>query len=57
MPYKVINQANSTNRKSRLNKELKRYQEYLEAVSTRSHQLIANLKEKSKAKQVKGGQN
>ncbi len=55
MPYKVINQTNSTNRKSRLNKELKRYKEYLSAVNNRSNQLIANLKEKSKAKQVKGG--
>lgn len=60
MPYKVINQTNSTNRKSRLNKELKNYKDYLKSVGDRSHQLVQNLHQKSKAKRVnnqKGDQN
>jgi len=57
MPYKIINRTNSTNRKSRLNKELKRYKDYLSIVTNRSNKLIANLQEKSKAKRVRGGTN
>lgn len=54
MPYKVINQTNSVNRKSRLNKDLVRYKNYLDTVSSRANKLIENLHKKAKVTQMKG---
>ncbi len=48
--YQILNKDNNPNRKSRLEKELQTYREYLALIMERSNKVLFGLQQRAKAK-------